>query len=64
MREAGETPSMALEFIFGCYGHPRNGGVNALKMRCSAGEMYLFVEDSHAGERGRVRFCLLEQREE
>ena len=64
MREAGETPSMALEFVFGCFGQPCKGGVNALKMRCGSGEIYVIVEDNDAGNGGRVRFCMSDQKME
>ena len=52
----GETPSMALEFNFGCCENACKGEVNALKIRCGRGDMYFIVEKG-----GRVRFCMLHE---
>ena len=56
MGEIGETPSTTLEFNFGCYENACKGEVNALKMRCKRGDIFLIVERG-----GRVRLCLLQE---
>ena len=56
MGEIGETPSMSLEFNFGCYENAYKGEVNALWMRCKRGDIFLIVERG-----GRVRLCMVQE---